>query len=236
MKNLKLGDMFGHMFAADLSQRETHVATIIASMDGLIACLPFGEIKAELRRAPEAVFKTYQLASKYAMETFMFNLNGVEHNQTVKHPQTAQTTKKLRDFYFKNTSIRAFLNSCDKRDEKFIIQGFKGTEFETGDRIIRKDSWDRSLLLVAEGEVIVFNESGENQVLIEGAIIGVEQFLFNKKWDCDMFCGVQGIVCKLKWESLQDMVKLNASAASKLYKCIMRHYCYQNLYDSGKKV
>lgn len=80
MKNLKLGDMFGHMFAADLSQRETHIATIIASMDGLIACLPFGEIKAELRRAPEAVFKTYQLASKYAMETFMFNLNGVEHN------------------------------------------------------------------------------------------------------------------------------------------------------------
>jgi hypothetical protein len=80
MKNLKLGDMFGHMFAADLSLRETHVATIIASMDGLIACLPLGEIKAELRRAPEAVFKTYQLASKYAMETFMFNLNGVEHN------------------------------------------------------------------------------------------------------------------------------------------------------------
>jgi len=59
MKNLKLGDMFGHMFTADLSPRETHLATIIASMDGLIACLPLGEIKAELRRAPDAVFKTY---------------------------------------------------------------------------------------------------------------------------------------------------------------------------------
>lgn len=80
MKNLKLGDMIGHMHAADLSTRETHLATVIASMDGLIACLPFGEIKGELRRAPEAVFKTYQLASKYAMETFMYNLNGVEHN------------------------------------------------------------------------------------------------------------------------------------------------------------
>lgn len=31
------------------------------------------------------------------------------------------------------------------------------------------------------------------------------------------------------------MVKANANAASKLYKCTMRHYCYQNLYDSGKK-
>ena len=80
MKNLKLGDMLGHMAAADLSTRETHLTTVIASMDGMMAVLPFGEIKAEIRRAPDAVFKTYQLASKYAMETFMYNLNGVEHN------------------------------------------------------------------------------------------------------------------------------------------------------------
>lgn len=69
------------------------MTTVIASMDGLIAVLPFGEIKGELRRAPEAVFKMYQIASKYAMETFMFNLNGVEHNPCIKHPATAQMTK-----------------------------------------------------------------------------------------------------------------------------------------------
>jgi hypothetical protein len=89
MKDLKLGDMIGHMMAAELSTKQTHLTTVIASMDGLIAVLPFGEIKMELRRAPDAVFKTYQIASKYAMETFMFNLNGVEHNPYIKHPATA---------------------------------------------------------------------------------------------------------------------------------------------------
>lgn len=90
-------------------------------MDGLLAVLPFGEMKAEVRRAPDAVFKAYQIASKYAMETFIYNLNGIEHNPYIKHPATAQMTKKLRDFYFKNTSMRAFLQGCEKRDEKFIV-------------------------------------------------------------------------------------------------------------------
>ena len=36
------------------------------------------------------------------METFFYNLNGVEHNPFIKHPATAQMSKKLRDFYFKN--------------------------------------------------------------------------------------------------------------------------------------
>ncbi len=109
----------------------------------------------------------------------MFNLNGVEHNQFIKHPATAQMTKKLRDFYFKNIQLRAFLYGVEKRDEKFIIQALKGTEFESGERVIRKNTYDRSLLFVAEGECIIFNESGENEVLSEGAIIGVEQFLYN---------------------------------------------------------
>lgn len=55
------------------------------------------------------------------METFFYNLNGVEHNQFVKHPATAQMSKKLRDFFFKNNSMRAFLKGVEKRDEKFII-------------------------------------------------------------------------------------------------------------------
>jgi CRP-like cAMP-binding protein len=45
MKDLRIGDMIGHMFAADLNQRETHLTTIIATTDGNIAVLPFGEIK-----------------------------------------------------------------------------------------------------------------------------------------------------------------------------------------------
>ena len=140
------------------------------------------------------------------METFFYNLNGQEHNQIVKHPATAQMSKKLRDFYFKNNQIRAFLKGVEKRDEKFIIQALKGTELEASDRVIRKNTWDRSLLIVADGELIVFREDGENDVLTEGAILGVEQFLFNKKWDVDVICGKTAIVSKLTWETLMDLV------------------------------
>lgn len=80
MKVLKLGDMIGHMVASDFTTKDVHLATIVASIDGIIAVLPFGELKAELRRAPEAVFKSFQMASKYSMETFFYNLNGHEHN------------------------------------------------------------------------------------------------------------------------------------------------------------
>ena len=59
MKVLKLGDMIGHMVASDFTTKEEHLATIVASIDGIIAVLPFGELKAELRRAPEAVFKSF---------------------------------------------------------------------------------------------------------------------------------------------------------------------------------
>jgi CRP-like cAMP-binding protein len=59
MKDIKLGDMLGHMYAADLCERDTHLATVIASSDGMIAVLPFNDIKVELRRCPEGLFKTY---------------------------------------------------------------------------------------------------------------------------------------------------------------------------------
>jgi len=46
-------------------------------------------------------------------------------------------TKKLRDFYFKNPSIRAFLKGIDKRDEKYIINMMINIDMEAGERIIR---------------------------------------------------------------------------------------------------
>jgi hypothetical protein len=83
-------------------------------------------------------------------------------------------TKNLRNFYFKNESLRAFLNGIDKRDEKFIIGALKGTEVETSERVIRRGTWDRCILIVAEGTLIQFNENGDNKVYGEGAILGVE--------------------------------------------------------------
>lgn len=131
--------------------------------------------------------------------------------------------------------MRAFLAGVDKRDEKFIINGLKATEFETADRVIKSGTWDRSLLILTDGELIAFSADGENQVYTEGAIIGVEQFLFNAKWDTDIICGQTAVVSKLRWDALQDMVKSNAAAAAKVFKCVMRHYCYCNLYEEGKK-
>lgn len=33
-----------------------------------------------------------------------------------------------------------------------------------------------------------------------------------------------------------NMVKSNVTAANRIYTCVMRHYCYMQLYESGKKV
>ena len=112
----------------------------------------------------------------------------------------------------------------------------KGTELEAADRVIKKGSWDRGMIIVVDGELIAFKDDGDNEVFVEGAILGVEQFLFNKQWAVDIICGKTAIITKLKWETLMDLVISNALTASRLYKRIMRHYCYMHLYDSGKKV
>lgn len=153
----------------------------------------------------------------------------------MRHPNTAQMTKKLRDFYFKNDSIRAFLKGCEKRDEKFIISAMTATEFEGGERVTRKGTYDRAILIVSGGQLIQYNLEGENVVYEEGAILGIEQMLYNKTWEHDLICSKQATVSKLKWEALQDLVKSNALTASRLYKRLIRHYCYQHLYDTGRK-
>lgn len=121
MKNLGIGDMVGHMFTARFTLDETHACSIIAATDGLLAVFPFADSKQDVKKFPEAVFKLYQMASKHAMETFIYNLKGNEHNQSVRHLATGQTTKKLKDFYLKNSALRSFMNGVEKRDEKFIL-------------------------------------------------------------------------------------------------------------------
>ena len=62
-----------------------------------------------------------QVATRNAMETLYFNVHGVELNNAVTHIANGQMNKKLRDFYFKNAAMRAFLQGIEKRDERFII-------------------------------------------------------------------------------------------------------------------
>ena len=47
--------MIGQMNAADFTERTKHLATITAGTDGVIAVLPFGELKAEVRKNPQEV-------------------------------------------------------------------------------------------------------------------------------------------------------------------------------------
>ena len=62
-----------------------------------------------------------QVSANYSMQTLYYNVHGVEFNPKIKHIENGQISKKLRDFYFKNPSVRAFLKGIDKKDEKYII-------------------------------------------------------------------------------------------------------------------
>lgn len=44
-------------------------------------------------------------------------------------------------------------------------------------------------------------------------------------------CNKQATVCKLKYESMLNLIATNALSASRLYKRIMRHYCYMQIYE-----
>jgi len=45
VKTLGLGDMTGHMFCADLAQKETHDTSLVAETDGVMACMALGDLK-----------------------------------------------------------------------------------------------------------------------------------------------------------------------------------------------
>ena len=52
--------------------------------DGVMAVLPFGEVKLEIRRAPKAVYKVLEIAANQALETNYFNLVGQSQNPAIK--------------------------------------------------------------------------------------------------------------------------------------------------------
>lgn len=179
------------------------------------------------------VFKLMRAVANYSMQTLFFNVHGAELNPRIKLIENGQMTKKLRDFYFKNPSVRAFLKGIDKRDEKYIINVMTNIEMEGGERVIRAGTYERCVILVAGGELVAY-EGDKNTTYTEGAILGVEQFLFNKPWGEDYICKEQATLCKFSYEDMMDMVSHNAVAASRLYKRIMRHFCYSQIYLKKK--
>jgi CRP-like cAMP-binding protein len=79
-RTLQIGEMFGFMELSELSNSTRHKFDVIAESDGMIACLPFGEIKTESRKNPQACFLIMELAAKKALEVFHFNVFGHEYN------------------------------------------------------------------------------------------------------------------------------------------------------------
>ena len=47
--------------------------------------------------------------------------------------------------------MRAFLKGIDRKDEKYIMNSLKTTEFDPGDRLIRKATKDRAIIFIAQG-------------------------------------------------------------------------------------
>ena len=60
--------------------------------------------------------------------------------------------KKLRDFFMKNATFRAFMNGIEKKDEKYLMSETKTMRTYAGDRVIRKGMRERALFYVVQGE------------------------------------------------------------------------------------
>ncbi len=83
-RTLQIGEMFGYMEISEMSPSIRHKFDVIAETDGMIACLPFGEIKVESRKNPMACYRILELAAKKALEVFHYNVFGHEYNQIIK--------------------------------------------------------------------------------------------------------------------------------------------------------
>jgi len=177
------------MNLSELSTSTKHKFDVIAQTDGLMAILPYGEIKAESRRNPYACFKVLELAAKKSLEVFHYNIFGHEYNPCIKLTSTASQIKKVREFFTKNAIIKAFLKGFDRKDEKAIMNFFKTSELEMGDRLVRRGTRDRCIIFIVAGEYLKFSDPGEPNIEYkEGAVIGVEEFLKNREWPQDIIC------------------------------------------------
>ena len=76
------------MNLSELSATTKHKFDVIAQTDGLIAILPYGEIKGESRKNPHACFKVLELAAKKSLEVFHYNIFGHEYNPCIKLTST----------------------------------------------------------------------------------------------------------------------------------------------------
>jgi CRP-like cAMP-binding protein len=224
--------MFGFMEVSELSTSVRHKFDVIAESDGMLAVLPFGEIKVESRKNPQACYRILEMAAKKALEVFHYNVFGHPYNHVIKLTSTNSQIKKVREFFMKNPIVKAFFKGFDRKDEKTILGALKTSELEPGDRLVRKSTKDRALIFVIAGQFIGFNDTGAGDLVYkEGAVIGFEEFLKHNEWPRDVICSQAGIVCRFTYETLLDLIHTNAISAIKMIRRIVRHQCYDYIYQ-----
>ena len=137
-RTLQIGEMIGFMAVSEMSPSTKHKYDVIAESDGIIALLPYGEIKSESRKNPHACFRALNIAAKKALEVFHYNVFGHEANPTIRLINTNSAQKKVREFFLRNPIIKAFLKGFDRKDEKCLMSALTTSELDPSERLIRK--------------------------------------------------------------------------------------------------
>jgi len=60
-------------------------------------------------------------------------------------------------------------------------------------------------MMLASGQLMICKEEGPNACLQKGAILGIEQFLFNAEWNNDIYCREPVTVLMLQYNVCEDL-------------------------------
>lgn len=203
---------------------------VVGDQKGILAVLPYSEVKAESRKYPKAVCKLHEMAARRAYETTYFNIMGAEYNPVPTFISQLSMQRKVRDLFFKNQVFRTFLNGLDKRDERIIMAETQARKCSAGDRVIRKGTRERALFIVVQGQFMTLGE--EQTIYHTGAILGFNQFLHGDSWQIDLMSKTDnGVIGKISFSSYQNIKAQNPSTAVRFYSRVYRSLQYELIYS-----
>jgi len=153
------------------------------------------------------MFKVLELAANQAYETNYFNITGELLNPTIPFVPHAITLKKVRDFFQKDPVIKTFMQGFDRKDERMLLVDVRGSNMQPGDRVVRRQTKDRSLYFVVSGQFIGLGADypAKTETYKAGAVIGVHQFLHDDHWSQDIICKEEGILGRYEYSSFDAL-------------------------------
>ena len=102
-----------------------------------------------------------------------------------------------------------------------------------GDRVVRRNTKDRALFIVIQGEFFGLDDSypSNRELYKTGSIIGADQFMKDDYWDMDLICKEDGsIMGKFEYKTFMDLKDTQPASAIKIYNRIVRHMSFEMLY------